>query len=53
MLVEPAGAAALGALLAGHLPETRGSNVAVILSGGNLSLSMFSKWFGGQASAAS
>lgn len=39
LLVEPAGAAALAAVLAGRLPLSRGSRIAVILSGGNVDLS--------------
>ena len=35
-VVEPAGAAALGALLAGHIKVDDGERVAVVLSGGNV-----------------
>lgn len=35
-VVEPSGASALGALLAGTLPELRGKRVGVLLSGGNV-----------------
>jgi threonine dehydratase len=37
-LLEPAGAAALGALLAGRVPVTDGDTVCVVLSGGNVDL---------------
>ncbi len=36
LLVEPAGAAALAALLSGRIPDSQGRNIAVILSGGNI-----------------
>ncbi len=36
LLVEPAGAAALAALMNGKIPVERGTRVAVILSGGNV-----------------
>ena len=36
LLVEPAGAAALAALMHGKIPVARGTRVAVILSGGNV-----------------
>ena len=35
-VVEPSGASAIGALLAGTLPELRGKRVGVVLSGGNV-----------------
>ncbi|MFA9444067.1 pyridoxal-phosphate dependent enzyme [Egicoccus sp. AB-alg6-2] len=35
-VVEPSGASALGALLAGGLPDLRGARVGVLLSGGNV-----------------
>lgn len=38
LLVEPAGAAALAALLEGRLPIDPGARVAVVLSGGNVDL---------------
>ena len=38
-VLEPAGAAALGALLTGRIPVRDGETVCVILSGGNLDLS--------------
>ena len=37
-LLEPAGAAALAAVLAGRLPIADGERVAVVLSGGNVNL---------------
>ncbi|MGH2406955.1 MAG: pyridoxal-phosphate dependent enzyme [Candidatus Limnocylindrales bacterium] len=37
-LLEPAGAAALGALLAGRIPVNEGETVAVVASGGNVDL---------------
>lgn len=36
LLVEPAGAAALAALLSGKIPDSHGRKIAVILSGGNI-----------------
>ncbi|MFQ5829225.1 MAG: pyridoxal-phosphate dependent enzyme [Candidatus Methylomirabilia bacterium] len=36
LLVEPSGAVAAAALLAGKVPATRGSRVGVVLSGGNI-----------------
>jgi len=36
LLVEPAGAAALAALLEGNIPLPPGARVAVVLSGGNV-----------------
>ncbi|MBS3942298.1 MAG: pyridoxal-phosphate dependent enzyme [Actinobacteria bacterium] len=41
-VVEPSGASALGALLAGTLPELRGKRVGVILSGGNVTAEVLS-----------
>jgi threonine dehydratase len=38
MLVEPAGAAGVAAILGGLIPGIRGTSVAVILSGGNVDL---------------
>ncbi|MBL8115814.1 MAG: pyridoxal-phosphate dependent enzyme, partial [Acidobacteria bacterium] len=38
VVVEPGGAAALAALLAGRVPEVSGKRVGVVLSGGNLNL---------------
>ncbi|WP_130651145.1 pyridoxal-phosphate dependent enzyme [Egicoccus halophilus] len=35
-VVEPSGASALGALLAGRLPDLRGARVGIVLSGGNV-----------------
>jgi threo-3-hydroxy-L-aspartate ammonia-lyase len=37
-LLEPAGAAALGALIGGHIPVRQGETVCVIASGGNVDL---------------
>ncbi len=38
LLVEPAGAAALAALLGGHVPVPSGARVGVVLSGGNVDI---------------
>ena len=38
LLVEPAGAAALAALLAGAIPLDPGARVCVVVSGGNVDL---------------
>ena len=42
LVVEPGGAAALAAVLSGKLP-TRGRNIAVVLSGGNIDPELFSE----------
>jgi threonine dehydratase len=38
VMAEPAGAAALAALLAGRVPATAGATIAVVVSGGNVDL---------------
>jgi threonine ammonia-lyase medium form len=43
LLVEPAGAAAVAALLAGRLQLPRGARVAAVLSGGNIDLERLSR----------
>lgn len=47
LVVEPGGAAALAALLAGRLEEDSGT-VAVVLSGGNVDAGLFAEIIGGQ-----
>ena len=42
-LLEPAGAAALGAVLAGRVPIRHGETVCVVASGGNVDLSRLSE----------
>ncbi|WP_425328722.1 threonine/serine dehydratase [Rhodopseudomonas palustris] len=42
LVVEPGGAVALAALLAGHL-DARGKTVAIVLSGGNVDADLFAK----------
>ena len=42
LVVEPGGAVALAALLAGKLP-TSGKTTAIVLSGGNVDVEMFSE----------
>jgi len=42
-ILEPAGAAALGALLAGKVPLRGGETVCVVLSGGNVDLARFAE----------
>ncbi len=42
LVVEPGGAAALAALLAGRL-EARGKTVAIVMSGGNVDADLFAK----------
>lgn len=44
LVVEPAGAAALGALLSGRF-DVRGRKVAVVISGGNVDLTRLGSWF--------
>ena len=46
-LLEPAGAAALAALLAGRIPLRRGDRVAVVASGGNVEVSRIGELFAG------
>lgn len=46
-VVEPAGAAGLGALLAGRVPLAAGERVAVVLSGGNVDLGRFGELLAG------
>jgi threonine dehydratase len=41
VVVEPSGATALGAILAGHLGDLRGARVGVVLSGGNVDAERF------------
>jgi threo-3-hydroxy-L-aspartate ammonia-lyase len=36
LVIEPSGAAALAALLAGRIPELAGKRVGAIVSGGNI-----------------
>lgn len=43
LVVEPAGAAALGALLAGKVPAP-GGNVCIVASGGNVDLIQYAGW---------
>jgi threonine dehydratase len=46
LLAEPAGAAAVAALLAGRIPEAAGRRVVAVLSGGNVDLARLSGWLG-------
>lgn len=46
LVVEPSGAAALAALLAGHVPDTRARRIGVILSGGNIGADRFGQLLG-------
>jgi len=46
-LLEPAGAAALAALLAGRIPIRSGERVAVVASGGNVEISQVGEFFAG------
>ena len=45
LVVEPGGSVGLAALLAGHI-DTRGKNVVIVLSGGNVDADMFAKLIG-------
>jgi threonine dehydratase len=47
LLVEPAGAAGLAALLAGRIPLGGAGPVVVILSGGNVDLTLLARLLGG------
>ena len=44
-VLEPAGAAALAALLAGRIPVRAGDRVAVVASGGNVEVSRIGEHF--------
>lgn len=44
ILVEPAGAAAVAALLAGRVPEAKGRRVVAVVSGGNADLARLREW---------
>jgi threonine dehydratase len=46
LVVEPAGAAAVGALLAGRIPGVSGKRVVAILSGGNVDLAKLGEILG-------
>lgn len=48
-VVEPAGAAALAALLFGRIPLRRGDRVAAVLSGGNIDLGRVGEFLGAAA----
>ena len=41
LVLEPSGASALAALLAGKVPDTSGARVGVVLSGGNIGVARF------------
>ena len=43
LVLEPSGACALAALLAGRLPEARGRRIGVTLSGGNVDAALFAR----------
>ncbi|HEV8229297.1 MAG TPA: threonine/serine dehydratase [Candidatus Limnocylindria bacterium] len=45
LVAEPAGGAAVGALLAGRIPVKSGENVVAIVSGGNVDLSRLAEFF--------
>lgn len=49
VVLEPSGACALAALLAGHVPEVAGARVGVTLSGGNMGLERFFALLGPRA----
>jgi len=42
LVVEPGGAVALAALLAGHI-DARGKTVAIVLSGGNVDADLYAR----------
>ncbi|MCI0612326.1 pyridoxal-phosphate dependent enzyme, partial [bacterium] len=46
LLVEPAGAASVAALLSGQIRGTDGKKTVCILSGGNMDLKRLSSWLG-------
>jgi threonine dehydratase len=52
LLVEPAGAAAVGALLAGRVPRAQGKRTVAILSGGNVDLARLADLVAPPAAAA-
>ena len=45
-VLEPAGAAALGAVLAGRIPIETARRVCVVASGGNIALDRFEEFLG-------
>lgn len=47
VVLEPSGASALAALLAGHVPDVDGRRVGVTLSGGNVGAARFAELIGG------
>lgn len=49
VVAEPAGAAALGALLAGRVELPAGSQVCCVVSGGNVGAEQFAKYFSGSS----
>ncbi|MDH5760188.1 MAG: pyridoxal-phosphate dependent enzyme [Gemmatimonadota bacterium] len=49
LLVEPAGAAGVAALVAGRIPVERGRSVVVVLSGGNVDRALLARILDGEA----
>jgi threonine dehydratase len=43
LVTEPSGASAAAALLAGHVPETAGARIGVVISGGNVGAARFAE----------
>jgi threonine dehydratase len=43
LVTEPSGASAAAALLAGHVPETAGARIGVVISGGNAGAARFAE----------
>jgi threo-3-hydroxy-L-aspartate ammonia-lyase len=48
LVTEPSGASAAAALLAGHVPETGGARVGVVISGGNVGAARFAELMAGR-----
>jgi threonine dehydratase len=43
LVTEPSGASAAAALLAGHVPDTAGARVGIVISGGNVGVARFAE----------
>jgi threonine dehydratase len=48
LVTEPSGASAAAALLAGHVPESAGARVGVVISGGNVGAARFAELMAGR-----
>ena len=48
LVTEPSGASAVAALLAGHVPESAGARIGVVISGGNVGAARFAELMAGR-----